>query len=232
MIAKTGRRFAAMGTALALLVALLAGGAAARTQDAPAASGGDTAAVEDRRADEVVAFFAGLASLKARFVEITPDGGRREGMFLWQRPGRFRFSYTDGTPLIIVSDGRQVSLVDEEAGSVSRWPVGETVLAPLLARRPDPGALRAAIRAIHDGPVGGLFWVEVEDPDHPGRGRALLLFSERGGALSWLGWRVPDGRGGVIEVRLFDAEANVEIAESAWEFADPRRAVRRKRRGM
>lgn len=225
------RQAAAKGAVLALLVALLGGGPAVRAQDA--ASGVDApAAVDDPRADAVVAFFAGLNSLKARFVEITADGRRREGLFLWQRPGRFRFSYTDGTPLLIVSDGRQVSLVDEEAGSVSRWPVAETVLAPLLARRPDPEELRQAIRAIHDGPVSGLFWVEVADPAHPERGPALLLFSERDGGLAWLGWRVPDGRGGVIELRLFDAETDVEIAESAWEFADPRRAVRRKRRGM
>ena len=186
----------------------------------------------DARAEAVASFLAGLRSLKARFVEIDADGTRREGVFLWERPGRFRFSYTDGTPLLIVSDGRQVSLVDEQAGSVSRWPVGQTVLAPLLGRTLDPQRLRRAIRAIHPGPIARLFRVEVADPDHPDRGSALLLFAEDGPKLSWLGWRVPDGRGGTIEVRLFDTQENVAIAASAWRFKDPRRAVRRKRRGM
>ncbi len=192
----------------------------------------EDARVDEARAAAVVSFFAGLRSMKARFVEIDAKGARREGVFLWERPGRFRFSYTDGTPLLIVSDGRQVSLVDEQAGSVSRWPVGQTVLAPLLGRTIDPQRLKRAIRAVHPGPIARLFWVEVADPDHPDRGSALLLFAEDGRALSWLGWRVPDGRGGTIEVRLFDTQENVAIASSAWQFKDPRRAVRRKRRGM
>lgn len=191
---------------------------------------GAPAAEELARA--VASFFADLRSMKARFVEIDAKGTRREGVFLWERPGRFRFSYTDGTPLLIVSDGRQVSLVDEQAGTVSRWPVSQTALAPLLGKKPDPQRLKQAIRAIHPGPIPRLFWVEVADPAHPDRGSALLLFAREGSALSWLGWRVPDGQGGVIEVRLFDTQKNVAIAASAWRFKDPRRAMRRKRRGM
>ncbi len=235
------RRFAAMGTLGALALAMAAARAAplappaamSPTAEAPArAESHSESHSEEARTEAVVSFLAGLRSLKARFVEIDADGTRREGVFLWERPGRFRFSYTDGTPLLIVSDGRQVSLVDEQAGSVSRWPVGQTVLAPLLGRTIEPQRLKRAIRALRPGPIARLFWAEVTDPDHPDRGSALLLFAEDGGTLSWLGWRVPDGRGGTIEVRLFDTQKNVAIAASAWRFKDPRRAVRRKRRGM
>ncbi len=228
---------AALVCALGLIAAASAAGASppSGTADQPPSiqeHATTNARPADARAAAVVSFFAGLRSMKARFVEIDAKGTRREGVFLWERPGRFRFSYTDGTPLLIVSDGRQVSLVDEQAGSVSRWPVGQTVLAPLLGRSIDPQRLKRAIRAIHPGPVARLFWVEVADPDHPDRGAALLLFAEDGQTLSWLGWRVPDGQGGMIEVRLFDTQENVSIAASAWQFKDPRRAMRRKRRGM
>ncbi len=227
---------AAVLCALGFAVAMPAAAAplpepAGRPPSAEERSAGD-AHPKAARVEAVVSFLAGLRSMKARFVEIDAAGARREGVFLWERPGRFRFSYTDGTPLLIVSDGRQVSLVDERAGSVSRWPVGQTALAPLLGRAIDPQRLKRAIRAVHPGPIARLFWVEVADPDHPDRGSALLLFAEDGGTVSWLGWRVPNGQGGTIEVRLFDTQENVAIAASAWRFKDPRRAVRRKRRGM
>ena len=61
-----------------------------------------------------------------KFVQVGPDGGRTEGAFYIQKPGRVRFEYNPPSPIDIISDGSSVVLRNRAARGPSR------VLARLL----------------------------------------------------------------------------------------------------
>ncbi|RMF13391.1 MAG: outer membrane lipoprotein carrier protein LolA [Alphaproteobacteria bacterium] len=188
---------------------------------------------EDDRLAHIARYIAAIRSLKARFVQMNPDGSRHEGTFLFERPGRLRFAYDDGTPLLLVSDGRRLTFIDYDSGQVTRWPIRDTPLGLLASAKSADEILRSsAIRGVRPGPLPHLLWLDTADPEHPESGAASFLFASSDQGLTWLGWRIVEPRGAVTEVRLFDPTLNIEIAESAWRFKDPRVIGKRRRRRM
>ncbi len=185
---------------------------------------------EDDRLARIARYIASIRSLKARFVQQDPDGSRHQGTFLFARPGRLRFAYDDGTPLLLVSDGHRLTFIDYDSGQVTRWPIRDTPLGLLATAQSADDILRSpAIRGVRPGPLPHLIWLDTADPEHPESGAASFLFASTEAGLAWLGWRIVEARGAVTEVRLFDPTPNVEIAESAWRFKDPRVIGKRRR---
>ncbi len=188
---------------------------------------------EEDRLARIARYIASIRTLKARFVQQDPDGSRHEGTFLFARPGRLRFAYDDGTPLLLVSDGRRLTFIDYDSGQVTRWPIRDTPLGLLASARSAEEIIRSpAVRGVRPGPLPHLSWLDTADPKHPESGSASFLFASTDKGLSWLGWRIVDARGAVTQVRLFDTITGVEIAESAWRFKDPRVLGKRRRRRM
>ena len=71
------------------------------------------------------------------FVQIGPDGGRTEGTFYLQKPGRIRFEYNPPSPIDIISDGSSVVVRDRKLATQDLYPLSETPLRYLLADRLD-----------------------------------------------------------------------------------------------
>src|SRR5579859_35045 len=57
------------------------------------------------RADlaRIEAYLNGLHTLKARFLQVAPDGATSQGTAWLQRPGRMRFQYEPPSPLLLVA---------------------------------------------------------------------------------------------------------------------------------
>src|ERR1700683_1636528 len=67
------------------------------------------------------------------FVQIGPDGGRTEGTFYIQKPGRVRFEYNPPSPIDIVADGSSVVVRDRKLATQDLFPLSQTPLRYLLA---------------------------------------------------------------------------------------------------
>lgn len=169
--------------------------------------------------DDVAASLKATTSMLADFSQTGPDGKVLTGTLALARPGKVRFQYAKA-PLLIVADGRTLSLVDYEVGQVSQWPVRSTPLGPILASDPD---LAKVAKVVGDGPAGLL--VEARDPKRPELGMLSISFTRSGsapGGLALAGWVAKDAQGGVTAVRLSNVRYNADLGKIDFKFKDPR----------
>ncbi len=87
--------------------------------------------------DKVSAYLTGVQTMVGNFVQIGPDGGRTEGSFYIQKPGKVRFTYNPPSPIDIVADGSSVVVRDRKLATQDVYPLSQTPLKYLLADRID-----------------------------------------------------------------------------------------------
>ena len=83
--------------------------------------------------DKVSAYLSGIQTMVGNFVQIGPDGGRTEGTFYIQKPGRVRFTYNAPSPIDIIADGSSVVVRDRNLATQDLYPLSQTPLRYLLA---------------------------------------------------------------------------------------------------
>ena len=81
----------------------------------------------------VARYLNGLRTLKARFLQIGPDGVTTHGTLWLDRPGRMRFAYDTPSPLLLVAGRGTVVFHDSQLGQTTNIPVANTPLGLLLA---------------------------------------------------------------------------------------------------
>lgn len=215
----------------ALFLAALLAPLPAAAQDALGALPEETLAADPLRArtERVERWLAALDTLQARFVQIAPDGTASEGVLALDRPGKLRFEFTDGTPLLLVSDGEILTFIDYSIGQVTRWPIEDTVLGLLVREDVDLAAVDAVIDS-RDFGNGEEIVVTARDPERPEQGLLALEFSASPDGLDLTGWQVIDARGQATRVTLLDRHLDVAFADDLWSFEDPRKLPSQRRR--
>lgn len=173
----------------------------------------------------VQAHLKGATSMTANFVQTDRNGKSLSGTLTLQRPGKVRFQYEAGVPLLIVADGRSLYFIDYSVKQVSRWPIGGSPLAAIL----DPNRDISGIAKVVNGDPR-LVQVDVRDPRHPEYGRIVLVFARDGGGpggLALQGWTALDAQNNRTTVRLSAQRYNVGIAGNAFRWNDPRVSPKR-----
>jgi outer membrane lipoprotein-sorting protein len=174
-----------------------------------------TTEVQDLAA--VQAYLKNITSLRARFSQIAPNRQVSSGTMSLQKPGKLRFAYEPPSPILVVSDGTVITLIDYELKQVTRWPINDTPLKPLV---------RSDFMFGEDVEVLGMRrnaqWINVAitDPKKRDEGSMLLTFSRN--PLKLTEWEVIDERGASTIVALDDLQTNVKLEASLWQWKDPR----------
>jgi outer membrane lipoprotein-sorting protein len=83
--------------------------------------------------DRISSYLSGVQTMVGKFVQVGPDGGRTEGTFYMQKPGRVRFEYDPPSPIDIISDGFSVVVRDRKLATQDLYPLSQTPLRYLLA---------------------------------------------------------------------------------------------------
>lgn len=176
--------------------------------------------------DQAVAALRAITTMRADFVQTDRAGKRTSGVMTLKRPGRIRFQYGGGVPLLIVSDGRALTLIDYGVRQVQRWPIKNSPLGALL----DPSRDLASYGKLQPTGDPNAISVEVRDSAHPEYGVITLVFVRQPsapGGLELTGWAALDSQNMRTIVRLSDHRYGMPIADSAFRWTDPRIAVRR-----
>lgn len=179
------------------------------------------AAAQTASLEAVSAHLAAVTTMTADFVQIDRSGKAAPGKLILKRPGKVRFQYAPGNPLLIVGDGNWLTLIDSSVKQVSRWPVGNSPLSVLTNPRAD---LARFARIVPAGTPGQI-WAEARDPKHPEYGTITLVFTRAAGAPGGLrldGWTVLDAQGSRSTVRLSNQAFNVAVSDKAFRWSDPR----------
>jgi outer membrane lipoprotein-sorting protein len=181
------------------------------------------------------AWFDALDTLRADFLQFSPDGSQTSGVLSLDRPGRARFDYDDPSPILLVADGSTVAVADFELETLDRVPLGATPLAPLL----DADETLAERGAVADaGRADGRLYLTLVDPEGETDGRLTLIFDDPdpdrvASEMTLAGWYAVDALDGLTEVRLSNVETGVEfnprifILDDEDVFGDDRRRGRR-----
>ena len=83
--------------------------------------------------DRISLYLSSVQTLVGNFVQIGPDGGRTQGTFYIQKPGKVRFEYNPPTPIDIIADGSSVVVRDRSLETADFYPLSQTPLRYLLA---------------------------------------------------------------------------------------------------
>jgi outer membrane lipoprotein-sorting protein len=210
---KTLRIFASAATLAAFCVPALVPSAPALAQTA-------------NSLDEAVAALRGITTLQANFVQIDRSGQSVSGVLTLKRPGRIRFQYQKGVPLLIVGDGKALTLVDYEVKQVQRWPISNSPLGALLDPNRDVRRFGTLKRTSNPNVVS----IEVRDRSHPEYGVITLIFTRKAsapGGLELSYWVALDSQNKRTTVQLSNQRYGMAIPDSAFRWKDPRPNTRR-----
>lgn len=176
--------------------------------------------------DKAVQALRGISTMKADFTQTDRNGQSVNGVMTLKRPGKIRFEYAKGVPLLIVSNGKSMYMIDYEVKQVQRWPIKSSPLGALLDPSRDVGKYGKLLPTGHDDVVS----IEVRDTKHPEYGVITLIFARDAaspGGLKLTHWVALDSQNHRTTVRLRNHRYGVAVADSAFTFKDPRRTSRR-----
>ena len=176
--------------------------------------------------DRAVSALRGISTMKADFTQTDRNGQSVSGVMTLKRPGKIRFEYAKGVPMLVVSNGKSMYLVDYEVNQVQRWPISNSPLGALLDPSRDVKKYGKLIDSGHPDVVS----VQVRDSKRPEFGVITMIFardSSAPGGLQLTHWVALDSQNHRTTVRLRNQRYGVSVADSAFTFKDPRRSSRR-----
>lgn len=171
---------------------------------------------------QVQSHLKAVSTMTANFTQTDRRGQTLSGALTLKRPGKVRFQYQKGVPMLIVADGKRLNMIDYETKRLDSWPIGNSPLGILLD--PNPNLSRVAKVVRNDAQT---LLVQARDPKKPEFGTITLGFAKIAGAPAGLrlqGWTVIDAQNNRTTVKLSNQRFNVGVADTAFRYRDPRRA--------
>ena len=169
----------------------------------------------------VTAHLKAVTTMTAAFTQTDRAGKVLTGTLTLKRPGKIRFQYQQGVPLLIVGDGKALTFIDYSVKQVSRWPIGNSPLGVLL----DPTKDLSRFAKIVPAGDSRIVLAEARDPRRPEYGSITLAFARDAAAPSGLrlqGWVALDAQNNRTSVRLTDQRFNIAVSDQAFTWRDPR----------
>ena len=153
--------------------------------------------------DRVSQYLSGVQTMVGNFVQIGPDGGRTEGTFYIQKPGRVRFEYNPPSPIDIIADGSSVVVRDRKLATQDLFPLSQTPLRYLLADRIDLIRDTDVVSVTSDDTFVN---VTIEEKELMiGTSRLLMMFDAKD--LTLKQWTVTDPQGFDTTVAVFNLDS-------------------------
>ncbi len=191
-------------TLLAAALPVLLTGAVARAQPSDAALLG-----------QIEAYLNGIRTLKARFLQVAPDGRTSQGTAWLERPGRMRFQYDKPSPLLLVAGNGLLVFHDSQLGQTSNIPLSQTPLGILLA---DQVRLSGPVQVTGLQRLPGMISVSLVRASSFADGSLTLVFADN--PLTLRQWTVVDAQRQETRVTLYDVQLGGRFSDSLFEFID------------
>ncbi|GEO01474.1 outer-membrane lipoprotein carrier protein [Novosphingobium sediminis] len=194
---------------------------AAPVVSAAASPPASPAAAVNPQVEQAVAALRAITTLQADFVQTDRNGQRLTGVLSMQRPGKIRFQYQPGIPLLIVSDGAALTLIDYEVRQVQRWPIRNSPLGALL----DPNKDVARFATLNPTGHSEVISLDVRDPRHPEYGSITMIMLKKPsapGGWELNSWVALDSQNRRTTVRLANQRYGVALPSNIFRWNDPR----------
>ena len=162
-----------------------------------------------------------MTTLTADFAQTDRDGRVLTGTLTMKQPGRIRFQYQKGVPLLIVAEGGALTFIDYSVKQVQRWPIKNSPLGVLLDPSRDIGRYAKVVPTADPRVVS----VDANDTKHPEYGRITLIFARDSAAPAGLmlqGWVALDSQNNRTTIRLSKQRYGGPVSDNAFRWNDPR----------
>jgi outer membrane lipoprotein-sorting protein len=163
-----------------------------------------------------------VKSVTADFTQTDRAGKVLTGKLTLKKPGKIRFQYQQGVPILIVGDGKNLYFIDYSVDQVQRWPVGNSPLGVLI----DPSRDISKFAHVVSGGDPRLVSIEASDPKHPEYGRITLVFARDAsapGGLMLQGWVALDAQNNRTTIKLSNQKFDVPVSDNTFRWNDPRK---------
>ncbi|MDE2183873.1 MAG: outer-membrane lipoprotein carrier protein LolA [Alphaproteobacteria bacterium] len=209
------RRFAALFGLVLLAVA--AGGAG---QPPPPAEAAHLSQADLADLDKVSEYLNSIHTLQGDFVQIDPNGDTDQGRFYLAKPGRLRFEYDPPSPLLIVSDGRFVSVANTKLKHVDRYPLSATPLDLIVGDNIDLRHSKEILAVEHQSDT-----LIILARTSTNRTKANLRLEFTYPIIELREWTVLDDQGLKTTVALRGLEQGVALNDSLFVMRDLRKPI-------
>lgn len=170
---------------------------------------------------QAVAALREITTMRADFTQTDANGRRVSGVLTMKRPGRIRFQYAPGVPMLIIADGNALIMIDSQVNQLQRWPIKNSPLSAIL----DPGrdvTRFATLQPMIDADVVG---VEMRDRTHPEYGTLTLIFARKSsapGGMELTGWVSVDSQNSRTVIRLANQHYGMPVSDELFHYLDTR----------
>ena len=167
------------------------------------------------RADlaRIETYLNGVHTLKARFLQVSPDGNTVEGNAWMERPGRMRFEYDKPSPLLLVAGHGLFFFHDSQLNQTTNLPLSTTPLGLLLR---DNLRLSGDVTVTAIARLPGQIQVSIVRTASPEDGSLTLVFAD--GPLALRQWSVVDAQRQETRVTLFNIELGGQFDQNLFVF--------------
>ncbi|HEU4650157.1 MAG TPA: outer membrane lipoprotein carrier protein LolA [Croceibacterium sp.] len=170
--------------------------------------------------DQAVTALRAITTMRADFSQTDRNGQVVRGVMTLKAPGRIRFEYERGVNMLVVSNGRSLTLIDYDVNQKQRWPIGNSPLGALL----DPNRDVKRYGRLMPTANPNVISVEVKDSRRPEYGTINLIFVRDGsapGGLELTSWVALDAQNKRTTVRLSNQRYGLAVPDSTFTFRDP-----------
>lgn len=158
-------------------------------------------AEQQQSVNKISDYINSFQTLKSDFTQISPKGSASRGVLLISKPGKLRFEYAAPNPLLIVSDGKWLTIKDRVREKGDQFPLSATPLRLVVSPKIN---LLAETNVIAYESNGGVTSVSLADRKDNLGGYITMIFDEQNNQLQQ--WVIVDGKGRRTTVQL----ANIE----------------------
>jgi outer membrane lipoprotein-sorting protein len=156
---------------------------------------------QKRSLQKINAFMNSYQSLKSDFTQISSKGQTAQGTLLISKPGKLRFEYAPPNPMLIVSDGKWLTIKNRAKEKGDQFPLSATPLRLVVSPQVD---LAAETDVIGFESKDGITSISLADRKSSLGGYIVLVFDEQRSQLQQ--WIIVDGKDRRTTVQL----ANIE----------------------
>jgi outer membrane lipoprotein-sorting protein len=176
--------------------------------------------------NQAVEALRAISTMKADFVQTDRNGQSLTGELTLMRPGKIRFQYEKSAQMLIVSDGKALTMIDYSVRQVQRWPISNSPLGALL----DPKRDVAKFGTVKQTGNPNVVSIEVRDRSHPEYGVITLIFTRKAsapGGLELSYWVALDSQNKRTTIALSNQRYGVPVTDNDFRWNDPRPRTRR-----
>lgn len=160
---------------------------------------------------KIEAYFNGITTLQARFLQVASTGATAQGILSLKRPGLMRFEYDAPSPILLVSDGTWLVFQDNELEQTSHVPLGSTPLSVLVE---DPVDFTTDLEVLDIARNPGVIRLLMRMRDDPEAGMVQMVFSDAPLALRQ--WTITDAQGVEVKVALLETRRGMTFKEDLF----------------